>query len=53
VLRVGDAELHEGDAIAIDGSTGQVTGDDVPLTEPDALPRASSAPRGSADRPVA
>jgi pyruvate,orthophosphate dikinase len=32
-LRVGDTELHEGDLIAIDGSTGRVTADDVPLTE--------------------
>ena len=35
VLRVGDTELHEGDRIAIDGSTGQVTADDVPLAEPE------------------
>jgi pyruvate, orthophosphate dikinase len=34
-LRAGDVELHEGDMIAIDGSTGQVTADDVPLSEPD------------------
>ena len=33
-LRVGDTVLHEGDAIAIDGSTGKVTADDVPLSEP-------------------
>jgi len=38
VLRVGDTELREGDAIAIDGSTGQVTADDVPLSEPDVDP---------------
>jgi pyruvate, orthophosphate dikinase len=30
---VGDTELHEGDAIAIDGTKGQVTVDDVPLVE--------------------
>jgi pyruvate,orthophosphate dikinase len=34
VLRAGDKELREGDLIAIDGSTGQVTADDVPLSEP-------------------
>ncbi len=33
-LRVGDTLLCEGDAIAIDGTTGQVTVDDVPLVEP-------------------
>ncbi len=33
-LRVGDTLLCEGDCIAIDGSTGQVTVDDVPLVEP-------------------
>ena len=38
VLRVGDTELHEGDLIAIDGSTGQVSADDVPLSEPDVDP---------------
>ena len=35
VLRVGETELHEGDRIAIDGSTGEVTADDVPLAEPE------------------
>jgi pyruvate, orthophosphate dikinase len=34
VLRVGDVELRQGDRIAIDGSTGEVTADDVPLAEP-------------------
>ncbi len=34
-LRVGDTVLREGDLIAIDGSTGQVTADDVPLSEPE------------------
>jgi pyruvate, orthophosphate dikinase len=34
-LRVGDTELGEGDTIAIDGSTGVVTADDVPLEEPE------------------
>jgi pyruvate, orthophosphate dikinase len=34
-LRVGDTELSEGDTIAIDGSTGVVTADDVPLEEPE------------------
>jgi pyruvate, orthophosphate dikinase len=38
VLRVGDTELHEGDLIAIDGSTGQVSADDVPLSEPEVDP---------------
>ena len=33
-LRVGETLLHEGDCIAIDGTTGQVTVDDVPLVEP-------------------
>jgi pyruvate, orthophosphate dikinase len=37
-LRAGDTELREGDLIAIDGSTGQVTADDVPLSEPDVDP---------------
>ena len=32
-LRVGDTTLREGDLIAIDGSTGRVTADDVPLSE--------------------
>jgi pyruvate,orthophosphate dikinase len=35
VLRVRDVELREGDWIAIDGSTGQVTADDVALAEPE------------------
>ena len=35
VARVGDTELHEGDRIAIDGTTGVVTADDVPLEEPE------------------
>ena len=34
-MRVGDTELGEGDVIAIDGSTGVVTADDVPLEEPE------------------
>jgi pyruvate,orthophosphate dikinase len=33
-VRVGDLVLHEGDLIAIDGSTGQITVDDVPLVTP-------------------
>jgi len=33
-LRVGDTLLRTGDCIAIDGTTGQVTIDDVPLVEP-------------------
>ncbi|WP_372789761.1 pyruvate, phosphate dikinase [Paraconexibacter sp.] len=34
-LRVGDVVLHDGDLIAINGSTGAVTTDDVPLVEPE------------------
>ena len=34
-LRVGDTELSEGDLLAIDGSTGAVTADDVELEEPE------------------
>jgi pyruvate,orthophosphate dikinase len=34
-VRVGDTVLAEGDVIAIDGSTGHLTVDDVPLVEPD------------------
>jgi len=34
-LRVGEATLREGDRIAIDGTTGNITIDDVPLVEPD------------------
>jgi pyruvate,orthophosphate dikinase len=33
-LRVGDTLLREGDLISIDGSTGRVSADDVPLSEP-------------------
>ncbi|MBK8294335.1 MAG: pyruvate, phosphate dikinase [Solirubrobacterales bacterium] len=33
-LRVGDRTLHEGDLIAIDGTSGVATTDDVPLVEP-------------------
>ncbi len=33
-LRVGETLLREGDCIAIDGTTGQITIDDVPLVEP-------------------
>jgi len=33
-LRVGDTLLCEGDCISIDGTTGQITIDDVPLVEP-------------------
>jgi len=33
-LRVGDTKLGEGDLIAIDGSTGRVSADDVPLAPP-------------------
>jgi pyruvate,orthophosphate dikinase len=34
-LRVGDIVLREGDLISIDGSTGRVSADDVPLSEPE------------------
>jgi pyruvate,orthophosphate dikinase len=34
-LRVGDTELHEGDLIAINGTTGDITVDDVPLVDPE------------------
>ena len=34
-VRVGETELGEGDVIAIDGSAGVVTSDDVPLEEPE------------------
>jgi pyruvate,orthophosphate dikinase len=33
-VRAGDVELHGGDVIAIDGSQGIVTADDVPLVDP-------------------
>jgi len=38
LLRVGDVVLREGDTIAIDGSRGLVSSDDVPLTEPQVDP---------------
>ncbi len=34
-LRVGDVVMHDGDLIAINGSTGAITTDDVPLVEPE------------------
>jgi pyruvate,orthophosphate dikinase len=34
IVRIGDIELREGDRIGIDGSTGAVTLDDVPLVAP-------------------
>jgi pyruvate, orthophosphate dikinase len=34
-VRAGDTKLGEGDVIAIDGSSGVVTADDVPLEEPE------------------
>jgi pyruvate,orthophosphate dikinase len=33
-LRIGERVLREGDLIAIDGSTGRVSADDVPLSQP-------------------
>jgi pyruvate, orthophosphate dikinase len=38
-LRVGDTKLSEGDQIAIDGSTGVVTADEVPLEAPEVSDR--------------
>jgi pyruvate,orthophosphate dikinase len=38
-VHVGDRVLHEGDLIAIDGTTGQITLDDVPLVTPGVDPR--------------
>jgi pyruvate,orthophosphate dikinase len=35
VVRIGETELGEGDRIAIDGSTGAITVEDVPLVEPE------------------
>jgi pyruvate, orthophosphate dikinase len=35
VVRIGDVELHAGQELAIEGSTGAVTTDDVPLVEPE------------------
>src|SRR5436305_939532 len=34
-LRMGETELHAGDCIAINGTTGDVTVDDVPLIDPE------------------
>jgi pyruvate, orthophosphate dikinase len=34
-LRVGDVVLREGDVLTIDGSTGRITTDEVPLVEPE------------------
>src|SRR3954447_13516708 len=34
VIRVGDHEIHEGDFIAINGTNGEITLDDVPLVDP-------------------
>src|SRR4029078_2625896 len=48
-LRVGDVELHEGGLLAIDGSTGRVTADDVPLTEAEVDPNLGTV-LGWADR---
>ena len=33
-MLIGEVTLRAGDRIAIDGSTGTVTADDVPLVEP-------------------
>ncbi|WP_320671635.1 pyruvate, phosphate dikinase [Patulibacter defluvii] len=34
VARIGEVLIHEGDLIAINGTTGEITTDDVPLVEP-------------------
>src|SRR3954447_20435173 len=34
VIRVGEHEIHEGDFIAINGTNGEITLDDVPLVDP-------------------
>jgi pyruvate,orthophosphate dikinase len=34
-MRIGDTVLHQGDSIAIDGTTGSITVDDVPLIDPE------------------
>jgi pyruvate,orthophosphate dikinase len=38
-VHIGDHRLHEGDLIAIDGTTGNITLDDVPLVTPRVDPR--------------
>ena len=38
-VRIGDRVLRDGDLIAIDGTTGQITLDDVPLVTPEVDPR--------------
>jgi len=38
LFRVGETEVREGDVIAIDGTTGNITVDDVPLAEPEVDP---------------
>ena len=38
-VRIGERVLHEGDLIAIDGTTGTITLDDVPLVTPEVDPR--------------
>ena len=35
VVHIGEAELEVGDPIAIEGTTGRVTADEVPLVEPE------------------
>jgi len=37
-VRIGERVLHAGDRIAIDGSRGTITADDVPLIEPEVSP---------------
>jgi pyruvate,orthophosphate dikinase len=38
-VRIGELLLHQGDLIAIDGTTGRITPDDVPLVDPEVDPR--------------
>jgi len=35
VVRIGEVELHAGDTIAIEGTTGRVTAEEVPLIQPE------------------
>ena len=42
MVRIGETELAAGDRIAIEGTTGKVTADDVPLVDPE-IERASSS----------
>lgn len=39
VARIGDVVIHQGDLVAINGTTGEITVDDVPLVEPSEDPQ--------------